>query len=428
MQNLLLPLALAVFLGNCAWAQLPVANDSNISPSTHIANNIDELSLDVALEWAMRANPDIAIAVREVQAIEGSVRQAGIMPNPSLETLIEDTDQATRTTTVQLNIPIELAGKRGARVNVAELARDTASLELIGKQAEVRAVVVAAFYELITAQERQLLALTSAELAQRATSFAAKRVSAGKVSPVEETRARVAEATVRAESILAASELQNARLRLAATWGSSQADFGRAIVVKSMDVPALPTLDDLLRRLQQSPNLLHAQIAVEYRQALARVERSRQTPDIVINIGAKRDEQLGRNQALLGVAVPIPLFDRNQGNVLEAARRVDKARDELTATRLRLTTELAQAHGRLSAARQEVDLLRQEILPGAQSAYDATTKGFELGKFNFIEVLDAQRTYFLAKAQYIRALAETYRATVDIDRLLGTPYQPSLAP
>ena len=56
---------------------------------------------------------------------------------------------------------------------------------------------------------------------------------------------------------------------------------------------------------------------------------------------------------------------------------------------------------------------------GAQSAYDAATKGFELGKFNFLEVLDAQRTLFLDRAQYQRALAEAYRAAAEIERVLG---------
>ena len=63
--------------------------------------------------------------------------------------------------------------------------------------------------------------------------------------------------------------------------------------------------------------------------------------------------------------------------------------------------------------------LREQILPGAQSAYDAATKGFELGKFNFLEVLDAQRTLFQARAQYQRALAEAYRAAAEIERVLG---------
>lgn len=427
MQKLFLPLAVAAFVVHPAWAQVPAPSGSGTITPAHMPALSSEaagpLTLAAALALAMRASPDIAVSAREVDALDGSVRQAGIIPNPSIEASVEDTRQATRTTTVQLNVPIELGGKRSARINAAERGRDAAAIELDGKRAEVRAIVVAAFYDVVTAQERYRLALASVQLAQSATSAAANRVLAGKVSPVEETRARVAEANVRAELILAASEAQGARRRLAATWGSSNPRFERA--VDQVDtLPALPALNDLTQRLQQAPSLARARIEVDRRQALARVERSRQMPDVTLSFGAKRDEQLGRNQAIVGVSIPIPLFDRNQGNVLESLRRTDKARGELVATEVRLTTELAQVHGRLGAARQEVELLRQEILPGAQSAYDATTKGFELGKFSFLEVLDAQRTFFQAKSQYLRALSETHRAAADIDRLVGTPYAP----
>ena len=99
--------------------------------------------------------------------------------------------------------------------------------------------------------------------------------------------------------------------------------------------------------------------------------------------------------------------------------RTDKARDEFAAAEARLGSDLAQAHERLHAARQEAQLLQREILPGAQSVYDAATKGFEYGKFNFLEVLDAQRTLLQAKSQTLRALSEAHRAAAEIERIIG---------
>jgi cobalt-zinc-cadmium efflux system outer membrane protein len=70
-------------------------------------------------------------------------------------------------------------------------------------------------------------------------------------------------------------------------------------------------------------------------------------------------------------------------------------------------------------ARQEASALQKEILPGAQSAYDAAATGFEFGKFSFLDVLDAQRTLLQAKSQYLGALSEAHRAAAEIDRILG---------
>jgi cobalt-zinc-cadmium efflux system outer membrane protein len=154
---------------------------------------------------------------------------------------------------------------------------------------------------------------------------------------------------------------------------------------------------------------------------LVDVERSKQMPDVTFRLGVKRANELQSDQLLLGISVPLPLFNRNQGNLLEALKREDKARDEFQALNVRVGTEVMQAREQLDAIRGEVDVLQRDILPGAKSAYDAATIGFENGKFNFLEVLDAQRTYFAAKSQYLKALAEAHRVAANIDRVLGDP-------
>ncbi len=428
MQKVLLPLLIAasaiVTTALPAYAQ-PTSHTSAYSSmatqGTPTESALTRLTLSAALELAYNANPEIAIARREVEAIEGTVQQAGLIPNPELSTLVEDTKRETRTTTVQINQVIELGGKRGARISAAERGRDFALMELTAKQADIRAKVISAFYDVLVGQERIRLAEGSVELAKRATLIASRRVMSGKISPVEETRARVAEAGVRVELAQAANELETARRQLAATWGGVSPRF-ELVEDTVSDLPTLWPLPELVQRLQQSPTLLRAKIEVERRKAMAEVERTRRIPDVTLSFGAKRDEQMGRNQAIVGLSIPIPVFDRNQGNVLESLRRTDKARDELVATEVNLNLELGQAHGRLSMARLETKLIKTEILPGAQRNYEATTKGFELGKFSFLEVLDAQRTFFQAKSQYLRSLAETYRAATDIDRLLGEPF------
>ncbi|MDO8294160.1 MAG: TolC family protein [Gallionella sp.] len=423
MRTYLLLLGLAALLFNPSFAQtVDAGRDSAYAPGNVSALRAIEpatpLTLKAALELALGASPELSGARRELAAIEATIIQAQTRPNPELAALIEDTRKETRTTTFQLNQPIELGGKRAARIDAAERGREAAAAELDAKQAEIRAAVVAAFFDVLIAQERLRLAQGSVELAQRASGAASRRVTAGRVSPVEETKARVAEAGVRIELTQAVSELATARKRLAGIWGNPAPRFERA--EGDLDtLPPLPALADLNARLVTSPKLLRAKIEVDRRQALAEIERSRRVPNVTVSLGAKRVEQLDRNQAILGLSIPIPVFDRNQGNLLEALHRTDKARDELSATEIRLSNELALAYERLNAARWETESLRREILPGAQSAYEAATKGFELGKFSFLDVLDAQRTSFQAKSQYLRALAEAHRSAAEIERILG---------
>ena len=399
------------------------------SPAAHaalsvIADDLPPLTLAQALALAMASNPDLAVQARELQAAQGPVVQAGARPNPELAVLLEDTRRASRTTTVQINQPLEFGNKRAARIGAAEYGRDIAAADLALRRTDVRAAVTAMFFEVLLAQEHLALAQASVGLAHRASEGATRRVQAGKISPVEQTKARIALAGAQLDAAQAEAALTLARQRLSATWGSAAnrygvvtqagAAFDQAVVMASESMP-----EAMARRIDASPALMRARIEVLRREAISELARAQRTPDVTLSLGVKRDEQMGRNQAVIGVSLPLPVFDRNEGNLLEALRREDKARDELRAADIALRTSVMQGSGRLVASNAAVQMIRDQILPGAQSAYEAATRGFELGKFNFLDVLDAQRTLFQAQSAHLRARGDALRAAVELDRLLG---------
>ncbi|MCC2971587.1 TolC family protein [Massilia sp. IC2-476] len=414
MKKVVLSLAIAGLY--CAPVLAQTQQQSAVAPETARIAPV-ALTLSAAVERAMRLHPEIRAAISEAAAQAGAVKQAGVLPNPELEVLREGTDDRNRSSTVQLNIPLELGGKRSARMRAAEREQQVAQLDVNAVRARIRGETSAAFYEVVAALERSRVAGELAAIAGQATGAAGKRVLAGKVSPVEETRANVAQAGVHIEVVQAKRELDRAKGRLAALVGE---DPRRLEIVSpgAVELPRLVPLPDLLSQLERAPGVLRARAAVEHRQAVVDVERARRMPDVTVAVGSKREE--GHRQTVLGLSVPLPLFDRNQGSLLESLRRTDKARDELDAEASRLRAELYDAHARLSAALEEVALISTDVLPGAESAYRAASRGFELGKFSFLEVLDAQRTLFQSKNQYLLAVAESYRASADIDRLIGT--------
>ena len=395
------------------------------APQSAAAAAAEPLSLAKAIELALEGNPEVAAAKRQWEATEGQVLQGRSRPNPELAYSLEDTRSKTRTQSWQLNRPLELGGKRAARTKAAEKTREQAQAQLAELQATVRANVAAAYFDVLTAQERLVLARDSAALAKSSTDTVSKRVAAGKVSPVEESKARVAEAGVRVELAQAASEQRNALSRLFALLGRIDTPF-TVLEGKAENLPSVPSLADLQPLISSAPGVVLARIEVDRRKALTALEQSKRVPDVTVSVGMQRSNETQRNVLLFGVSVPLPIFDRNQGNLLEALKLEDKARDELQAASVRLHSEVAQGQERLSTITAEVQSLQQDVLPGAKSAYDAATIGFENGKFNFLEVLDAQRTYFTAKSQYLKALGEAHRAAADIDRLLGASMVPGL--
>jgi cobalt-zinc-cadmium efflux system outer membrane protein len=378
------------------------------------------LTLEAALQTALRQNPLLRAAEAEVDASRGALDQAGARPNPTLGIDQEDTRRDTRTTTVLLSQPLELGGKRSARIALARSTRELALADLASRQADVRAGTIQAFFEALIAQERVKVAEQSAEIAANGTTAAARRVTAGKVSPTDETRARVAEANARIELRQAQADRQAAQraldLAMGAADGTSSPLDGRP-----ESLPQPPDAQDLAERVAQSPALRRAQGEVQHAQAAYELERARRIPDLTVSLGSKRAAETGRNQPMIGLSIPLPLFDSNTGAQLEALRKRDAAQALAEAEEQRLRAEVLQTLDQLQARASEAQALKQEVLPAAQGVHDATRRGYELGKFSFLDVLDAQRTLLQARTQYFSALAQVHRAAAELERRLGTP-------
>jgi cobalt-zinc-cadmium efflux system outer membrane protein len=397
---------------------LPLSCTSALAQQTLFVELPEPLRLDQAIRYAIEHNPTLAAARREVSATEGQVLQGSLRPNPEFNYQADDVSRVGRTSTAEVGVPFETGGKREARVRSAGLGREVALADLGSAELRLRSAVIAAFFDVLAAQELRATAEESVRLAQRAPDIAAKRVAAGKISPVEETRARVAEAGARVTLNQSESELRNSRRRLASLWGNTAPSFTEA----SGDVeqlPVVPTADLIVGRLENAPQLRRAQRELERRKALVTLEQARSVPDFTVSLGVKRNLELPGEQALVALKVPLPIFNRNQGNLQEALRREDKAAEELQATQTALSATALQALENVNARRRDADLLRQEVLPGARSTYEAATIGFENGKFSFLEVLDAQRTLIAAKSQYLIALANFHRAQAELESLIG---------
>ena len=379
------------------------------------AAQAQSLTLDSALQSAFANNPDLAAAQWEIDIAQGGRQQAGLIPNPVLSVDAEDTRRDTRTTGVKLSQTLELGGKRGARIDVASRAQDAAALTLEQRRNTLRADVIDSYYSALRAQERLDLAQRSLALAERGLVVANGRVTAGKTSPVEATRAQVQLSEIRLEFNRAQMGLTDAYRRLAASTGSATVEFQ---AVATQGLPQLPAAQ-LLARLEQTAELRLAELQILQGEASVGLEKAQRIPDLDVSIGSQYDAGARERVNLVGVSMPLPLFNRNQGNVLAASRRADQARDLRNATELRLRTETRQALDLWQTANSEVRAFNQQILPAAQSAVDSATRGFEMGKFNFLDVLDAQRTLIAARTQYLTATAQATDAWVRIERIYG---------
>ena len=383
-----------------------------------------ELSLRHALALTLARNPELAAFSQEVRANEAAILQAEVLPNPVLELGAENLansrlrEDGDRTLSLGFGQLIELGGKRAARVRLAESGRDVASWEYEAKRLEVLAAAAQRFVQVLAGQQGVVLAAESLKLAAQVADAVGKRVQAGKVSPVEETKAQLALAAARVESEQAKRQLAAARQRLSAMWGIAAPRFSQA-AGELEQIPAIPPYEQLAERARENPELARWDAEAVRRRAGIEAERAKAVGDITVSAGVRRFSQFDDHALVLGLSIPLPVFDQNRGGILEANRRLDKALDEQQAARSRLAAELAEVYQRLGGVASEIEVLRTSMLPGARSAFDAATKGYELGRFGILDVLDAQRTLFQARAQYVRALSEYHRGAAELERLAG---------
>ena len=393
--------------GSSTWAQAQNAGAA-----------LPAVTLQTALAQAMERNPSLRAAQQAVAASEGAMIQSQARPNPELAFSQEDTRRATRSSSLQWNQPIEVGGKRAARMKVAEHGVELARAELDAARAALRADVRAAFVGLLAAQQRVQLNEKTLAIAAQARDAAAKRVIAGKAAPLEETKAQVAESSAQLALTQAQSGLRVARQQLALLWGGSGMAVGEAMG-DMVQLPQLPPQEQLFQKVEHSAQVIRAQQAYLQAKSTAELERAKRLPDPTVSVGIKRAEEAGRNQLLLGVSIPLPLLDSNRGNQLQALRLADKAEDELQAARQQAQSQLLQNYEHLQTSRAQTVQLQSKVLPGAQSAYEVAAKGFSLGKFSYLDVLDAQRTLAEASGLYLDQLVATHRAAADITRQLG---------
>jgi cobalt-zinc-cadmium efflux system outer membrane protein len=210
------------------------------------------------------------------------------------------------------------------------------------------------------------------------------------------------------------------RQRLVSLWGAERIEFDR-VDGNLEEITPLSSKETIQVLLDRNPDLTRWKSELERQETAVALARSQAVPDITLNIGVRNFQETNDNALVAGIEIPLPLFDRNQGGVGEARANLLKARQEQRAAEVTVRAGLSETWQYLSAAYVETAVLRDEILPGALSAFEATKLGYSEGKLDFLQMLDAQRTLFTVKRQYLLALEAYHMAVTDVERLIALP-------
>jgi cobalt-zinc-cadmium efflux system outer membrane protein len=178
----------------------------------------------------------------------------------------------------------------------------------------------------------------------------------------------------------------------------------------------------LTRLLKQSPELKAAEARIRRAQAGIERERSLRVGDVVVHggVGFNYDRAHGTGGWIgeLELRFPLPVFDRNQGEVAAARAEADRAQLEARRLELALRARLAEAFRRYATARERAERLSGAIIPRAEQAHRLYLDRFRQMAAAYPQVLIAQRTLFQARAEYVAAIADVWHEAALIEGFL----------
>jgi outer membrane protein, heavy metal efflux system len=385
------------------------------------------LRLEDLERMALERNPTLFQAQAGVRAAQGRVTQAGLYPNPMVGYELEELtarEPGRHKNFVWFQLPIVTAGKLGRSREVAATERTLAELQVDAQRLRVLTTVRMLYYEVLGAERLVALREDLRQLVAEAASVSEELFNVGQAD-----RPDVLEVEIEAQR--AGIEHARARGHRQRVWRALAAAVGRPAL------PLTPLVGDLEREpsaidpdaittrvLGGSPEVRRAHAGVERaRAALARV-RAERVPNLFVRT------RLGYNSESFGpgkdvgfeagveIGLPLPLFDRQQGNLASAEADLEHAKREVERLELALRTQLAAALKGWEDAGDEVDRYRREILPRAEQSLEIYRRGFGRMAAAYPQVLIAQRSLYRARAEYVQALVELHRGAALLDGLL----------
>ena len=385
----------------------------------------DVLTLRQTLTLALLHNPELKVFSLEMRAAQARELQAGLWPNPELEVEIENVGGTGNLngfngaeTTIWLGQLIELGDKSQKRKKVASLQKELADWDYERKRLEIFSEATKAFIAVLETQQKLQLSGDLLNLSRESFNAVQKRVDAGKDSPLEKTRAGVAVSNIEIQFQKAQRDLEFARKRLTSFWVQEIPRFQKAVGQLEELEPPL-SQQHLIELLRRNPEYARWETELKKNKAVLELEKSKSLPDITFAAGLRRFNATDDNAFVFGVGIPLPVSDRNQGTRQEAIINLSKAGEEQKAAWLKLQNEFNQKYQEFINAYSLATSLKNQVLPAATELFNAARRAYQEGKSDYLNVLDAQRTFFELKNEYIQSLAAYHSAGTDIERLIA---------
>lgn len=384
-----------------------------------IAQAPEKLTLERALEIADQSNLDLATArLRRAQSL-ARVQIARTRPNPTVSFDVAR-DSPHQGLTVEQ--PFELGSKRRWRIDVAKQEGVLTDVEISALARQIRKNTREAYYDAVQARAETEFLGRAQKLAERLRQIAQERFEAGAVARLEVIRADADVARAQAEYQISQ---QREKISLSQLNALLNRRVGQAWELsRSLEDPVPPvTLDELVQKAYAlNPELQHLAQEQKVEQSRLSLLKAERIPNLSVNVGtdfnAPGDFQVGPRA---GLAVTVPLFARNQGEIAESVASQRILESQVLASKRSVAGSVERAWFELQALATQVQIYRQKLLPNARELESLAEESYRAGKTDILFVLDAQRNMQEVEHNYLSSLAALQDAWGKLEESVGGP-------
>ena len=390
------------------------------------------LTVAEAISLAMAHNPGLAVERHGMDIAGGEVTKAHIYPhNPELEVspaLGGDRHSSEPGLTfaydaqVGVSQVVELRNQGAIRLRRAKALADQATWQVRDAERGVRVQVLRAFGAVLLAQQRVRLAGETVDLSRELLRVARELYEAGHVPRLDVLRAEVEERLAVNEQTAAQRALAALKRDLTLLMGqpsdlSFEADgplaYGTSAIVE-------PALADNALSVRPDIKAVEAGLqASEAETALVQAEQTFPAVNLSAHYEFSREAEARQHRAVLGLSVPLPVFNRREGDLEIAMARRSRQAARLHLVKTTISAQVAQALQRFRASRRIVEQFTRHILPQQQENFEMLREGYQLGQFTLTEVLVIQREFIQGRSRYLDAIAAFNAALVDLEAASG---------
>lgn len=392
------------------------------------------LTYDGALQKTLIESYLIQSSLNEIEGREGERIQSGLFLNPIFSYSVENVfgnrnwkGWESAESRYEIAQPIQINGQRQCESNIACYRLQAAQFRHSYLELKVANALKIAYLDVCRAQELLNLAVEQKATSTEVNEAVRAKSENGKVSALEIKKSMLGLANSELALQKAHMNLEISREKLASFWCGSCGDFD-CLDFPYYEFDCPPSLEECISDNCHHPLLLKTQFDQLSAEEEVRLEKAQRFPNLIVTAGYKTlnnprnsGNNTGSNKSnngmVLGIAFPLNIFDRNQGNVCRSEAEHCRAFNQYLDVQIALQTRLSGLHKQVMQSYSELMQIKSIILKLADEAYQMTLDGYNAGKFEYLDLLDAQKTLFEAKERYIEALSQFFKKQTDIEYL-----------